>query len=107
MFGQRLDTLFAERRVGKIVVNHIRRVGAGLSQRGLAAGAMLDDQSEGIRATADGIDEPRRRDMPEMAGDGLGTLAPEQLVDVVGVDPEQDQRLIERQRTTIASSTGP
>ena len=97
MLGQGLDGLVAEGRVGEVVVDHVGGVGAGLRQGALAALAVLDDQPQGVRAAADGVDQPGRRDVPEVAGDRLGPVGLEQLVDVVGVDPEQDQRLVERQ----------
>ena len=56
---------------------------------------MLDDQPQGVRAAADGLDQPAaatcRRWPATVSADGS-----EQLVDGVGVDPQQDQGLVQR-----------
>ena len=94
----RASTAWLRRRgIGEIVEDDVGRVGAGLRQGSLARLAELDDQAEGLRAPPDGLDQARGGHVPQVAGHGLGPVRPEQLVHVVGVDPQQDQRLVERQ----------
>ncbi len=97
MLGQGLDRLVAEGRVGEVLEDDVGGVGAGLEQGPLAALAELDDQPQGVGAAPDLVDQPGGGDVPEVPGDRLGLVALEQLVDVRRIDPEQDQRLIERQ----------
>ena len=97
VLGQGGGRLVAEERVGEVVEDDVGRVGAGLRQGPLARLAVLDDQPQGLRAAADRLDQAGRRDVPQVAGHRLGPVGLQQLVDVVGVDPQQDQRLVERQ----------
>ena len=97
MLGQGLDRLVAEGGVGEVLEDHVGRVGPGLGQGPLAPLAELDHQPEAVGAAADRLDQPGGGDVPEVAGHRLGLVALEQLVDVGGVDPEQDQGLVQRQ----------
>ena len=98
MLGEGLDRLVAEGGVGEVVVDHVGRVGPGLRQGALALFAVLDDQPQRVRAAADRLDQVHGGDVPQVARHRLGLVGPEQLVHVIGVDPEQDQALVERQR---------
>ena len=89
--------LAAERGVAEVVEDHVGRVGTGLPERPLARLALLDDQPQRLGAAADRLDQPGRRDVPQVSGHGLGPVGLQQLVQIVGIDPGKDQRLVERQ----------
>ena len=83
--------------VGEVVVDHVGRVGTGLRQGLLAPRAVLDDQPQRVR-------DCRRRHRPGRRPRRAGGGPPpsrvggwQQLVDGRRIDPEQDQRLVERQ----------
>ena len=70
--------------------------------------AKFDDQPEPIGAAAGGFRQPGRRGVANVAGHRLGPVRLEQLVDVRGVHPNQDQRSDPTaRRRPMASSTGP
>ena len=82
-------------RLAEIVEDDLGRVGAGLPQGPLAQLPLLDDQSECLRTASHRFDQPRRRDVSQVPGDGLGLVGQQQLVEIIGVDPRQDQGLFE------------
>jgi len=58
---------------------------------------MFDDESKGMWAAANVFDQARRRDVTQVAGDAFRSVRFKQAADVGGVDPEEDQGLVERQ----------
>ena len=80
--------------------DHVGGVGASLEQSPLTSVAKLDDQPEGIGAAADLVDQPGGGDMPEVPRHNLGLMGLEEVVHIRGIDPEEDQGLVERQRPT-------
>ena len=97
VLGQGLDRLVAEGGVGEVLEDHVGGVGPGLARARSprSPNSTTSRRASGLPPT--GVDQPGGGDVPEVAGDGLGPVGPEQLVDVSGVDPEQDQGLVERQ----------
>ena len=59
--------------------------------------ALLDDQPQALRAAADRLDQPGRGHVSQVPGHRLGPVGSQQLVEIVGVDPREDQGLIEGQ----------